>query len=161
MKTLLLLRHGKAEPHNDEDKSRNLTDRGVRDARQMGEVIGKNFEIIDTVISSDAERAAQTARLAAESAGYKGAIDFQSRIYEASTDTLVDVVQDIDDKFETALLVGHNPGFEELFADLADISSFESHLPTCGLVQIELPGKWRDIEKGAGKLIASWEPKGI
>jgi phosphohistidine phosphatase len=160
MKTLLILRHGKAQPYNDEsDKSRSLADRGVKDAKRMGELIAEMVGTIDAIVSSDAARAAETARLAAQGAGYTKKIQFNPDMYGASSHALLGVVRSTAHDVETLLLVGHNPGLEELCADISGKSITECTLPTCGLARIELPGTWKEASIDSGTLKGLWTPK--
>ena len=69
------------------------------------------------------------------------------------------VVQNIDEEVKTACLIGHNPGFEDLANTL--IPEMEvSHLPTCGVVRMQLRSDtWGAVDVGDGKLIEILEPK--
>ena len=65
MKTLLILRHGKAQPDMPKgDHARELTERGERDADTMGFYIIDNIGMPDAILTSDATRAEQTAERA-------------------------------------------------------------------------------------------------
>jgi len=152
MKTLLILRHGKAEQYSEDgDKGRALTARGASD----GEKIAKHFGAPDLIVASNAERAAQTARIAARMTGYTADIIWNSSIYEASLSTLTEIIRSLPPDANTVLIVGHNPGFEELAALLAVDAPRPLALKTSGLAAIGLPGEWSDgAIEGSGKLIA-------
>jgi phosphohistidine phosphatase len=157
MKTLLILRHGKAEGYNvDGDKARDLADRGVRDAHRMGTIIEENISKLDLIVSSDAARAVRTARLAALAAQYSFKIDQRDELYVASSSELLSAVKSLPADVSTVLLVGHNPGLEELVTDL---TGRQIVLATCGLVKIELPGSWKEADVNTGTLAGSWAPK--
>ncbi|MDR3710626.1 MAG: histidine phosphatase family protein [Capsulimonadaceae bacterium] len=157
MKTLLLLRHGKAERYNeDSDRARALADRGVKDSRHMGRLIAHKIGDLDLIVASDAARASQTARLVAEAAGYKSTISFRPEIYAASSRTLLDIVRELPKHDDVVLMVGHNPGMEELADDLAGPS--DSALPTAGLIVITLPGPWSAADVDTGKRVATYGP---
>src|SRR5881396_1474122 len=86
MKTLLILRHGKAEKHVSTvagDKARTLTERGKRDAAAIGRLLRQIAPTIDRIVASDAKRAQQTAEIAAASAGFLGGITTDAAIYGA------------------------------------------------------------------------------
>jgi phosphohistidine phosphatase len=161
MKTLLLLRHGKAQadaPHG--DKKRALTDRGTRDSKTIGSVISSLVTRIDAVITSDAKRADETAELAAASAGYSGKITYEPAMYGADLDTLIRVVRHLPDSADRVLLVGHNPGFEELAAALPVEGTSPPRLPTAGVAHIEFDAThWRDVRPGTGRLVGVHTPK--
>ena len=92
----------------------------------MGRYIGREIGMPDAIITSDAARAEVTAELAAEAMGYVGDLTLVPQIYDANVTTLLAVVRSILDDVDTALLVGHNPGFEEVAAALAGIDSYLS-----------------------------------
>src|SRR5689334_8757368 len=120
MKTLLLLRHAKAEaeaPKGDHDRA--LTGRGERDAAGIGRQIRTLVGCPDAVVTSDARRAKQTAKIVAAAVGFPGKIAAKGKIYEASPETLLEVVRKLPEKARCVLLVGHNPGFERLAGLLA------------------------------------------
>jgi len=156
LKTLLLLRHAKSS--NDDpslkDFERPLNERGRKDAQLVGEYIRKRKINADLVISSPAERARQTAELVLKSAGLKVELRFDKRIYDAGVRRLLNVISQIEDDANAVVLVGHNPGFEELFEALTG----EGHdLPTASLACIELSvEKWSKVRAGAGVGQLKW-----
>lgn len=160
MKTLIVLRHGKAEESAvGGDKKRKLKSRGERDAEAMGKLIGELMKP-DLVVSSDAARARETAELAAAAFGYKGDIQLEPEIYGAGLDTLLEVVRGLPDKSGCVVLVGHNPGFEDLGAALAAEGSPPVSLPTAGFAHLEFSvQKWRSVREGKGKLVGVHWPK--
>ena len=115
----------------------------------------------DVIVSSDAVRARLTAEAVAKTARYAGKILLDPRLYLASPDSIVEVLQTVPDtKAETVMIVGHNPGLEGLIARLTG----EHHeMPTAALAQIELPiVRWRDlIVSTGGTLVALWRPKDV
>lgn len=158
MKRLLILRHAKSS-WNDaslDDWERPLSGRGVRDAPRVGELLRDQSLIPDLIITSDAVRARTTAEAAAQTAGYTREIVVEPSLYHATPDDIVAVLNTVpDDSAGTILVVGHNPGLEELIEQL----SGERHrLPTAGLVQLALPvGRWRDLEPSIrATVVACW-----
>jgi phosphohistidine phosphatase len=152
MKTLLLLRHAKSS-HEDEslrDFDRPLNERGVGDAKLIGDLIRKKKIKPDLIVGSPAERARQTADLALKSARLKVEMKFDKRIYEASPDVLVKVLSQIKDTSNTVMLVGHNPGFEEL---LETLTGEAPTLPTASLAWVDLDvDEWNKVRAGSGHL---------
>jgi len=161
MKSLLILRHGKAEAFNESsDKSRVLAERGIRDAKKMGELILEKTGTPDLIVSSDAARARQTAEIASKAAHYKAAIDFRPEIYNASMGRLIQVVESLPESAKTVLIVGHNPGLFDLAGYLIN-GNLESELPTCGLVHLHVPVKWDEAIIGTAKLVGEYIPKNL
>jgi phosphohistidine phosphatase len=163
MKTLLLLRHGKAQPDAPRgDKERSLTERGRRDGVTMGRLIGSLVPVIDLVTTSDTRRTLETANIVASSAGYTGPLDVEPDIYGAGADTLLEVVRNLPDKAERALLIGHNPGFEDLASELTEPGVERIGLPTAGLAHIEFDvTRWAEVEPGRGRLKGVHSPKSL
>ena len=163
MKTLLVLRHAKSsweEPGID-DHDRPLNQRGRRDAPRMGNFIRKQRLSPDILISSDAVRARQTAEAVADAARYDGEIVLTRRLYLAGPAEIVAVLRTVPDtNAGTVMIVGHNPGLEEIAAQL---TGEPQELPTAALAQISLPiDRWRDVNVSIrGTLDGLWRPKEV
>jgi len=162
MKTLLLLRHAKSSWDNDAlaDHDRPLNERGRRDAPRMGRLLRTLDLTPDQIVASSATRAATTARLVAEAAGYQGEIRYTRDLYLADPEAYVEVARAVDDAVQRLMLVGHNPDIEELVAEL---SGREERMPTAALACFLLPiTAWRDLElTGEYELAGLWRPKEI
>lgn len=164
MKHLILLRHAKSswdDPSLD-DFDRPLAPRGEKDAPKMGRALKAASSLPDLVVCSTAARARQTAAIALKTAGYKGPVRHEDRIYEASVEALLDVVRSIDDAVETAMLVGHNPGFEMLIGALIGQKGHLAsvRVPTANLARLELAvDSWRIVSHGSGTLIWQLIPR--
>jgi phosphohistidine phosphatase len=156
MKTLYLLRHAKSSwaDVNLADFDRPLNDRGLDAAPFMGKFMADNILIPDTILTSPARRAEQTARLVKEAADISYSIKFDERIYEASPQMLNQVVSELDDDLSSAMLVGHNPGIEGFIRFLT--GKLEP-MPTAALAVIDLNiANWAEVsaDKGAVRRIA-------
>ena len=124
----------------------------------MGELIRERGLVPDLVISSDAVRARLTAEAVAEAAGYAGRVLLTPDLYLAGPADIVSLLQTECGDAATVMIVGHNPGLEELLQQLTR----EAHgLPTAALAQISLPiDDWRDLDAAArGTLVGYWQPK--
>lgn len=159
-RSLLLLRHGKAKPDSPQgDKARELNKRGKNDSVSMGRLLASVAERPDLVVTSDALRAVETAHLAAASAGYDDVIELRPEIYGADTETLFAVVQSLPDSARCVLMVGHNPGFEELAAALTGEDAGDIPLSTAAAAHVRFPPvRWADVEAGFGKLAGIYSP---
>ena len=158
MRTLLLLRHGKAEERaTGGDHARALTRRGRQDSATIGERMQALGLRPDAVVTSDARRAGQTAEIVAGILGPTAPLTREPRIYLADADELLTVVRDLPDTQASVLLVGHNPGFQDL-ANL--LAGGVDELPTAGLVHLELAaGRWKDVRPGSATLHGVYGPK--
>ena len=161
MKTLLLLRHAKSSWKDSElrDFDRPLNGRGLNAAPIMGKFISKRKLTPELIISSPAVRARMTAALAMEGGELQSELRYDERIYEADMETLLKVVSQIDETAETVLLVGHNPGMQELVKAL---TGEEHEFPTATLAQISLKlDKWSSVQPASGRLKLLITPKSL
>jgi phosphohistidine phosphatase len=161
MKTLLVLRHAKSswDDRALDDHDRPLNDRGRRDAPRIGDLIHERGLTPETILSSDAVRARLTAEAVAEAAQYAGKIRLNRNLYLAGPADIRAVLGGLDETHgETVMIVGHNPGLEELVAEL---TGEHEDLPTATLAQIALPiDRWRDVDESTrGRLMGLWRPK--
>lgn len=163
MKTLLILRHAKTQSDAPAgDHARELTERGHRNAAAMGAYIHNLTGAPDAIITSDATRARQTAEVVATAVDFTEPLRVEARIYAADLDTLLAVVRRIPDEVDCAMLVGHNPGFEELAGALAGNHDEEIRLPTSGLALLEFDvERWAAVREGAGRLREVATPRTI
>ena len=157
---LLILRHAKSSWADEglDDWQRPLNDRGERDAPRMGTLLRELDLLPDLIVTSDAVRAETTARVAAKAAGYEGRIVLSPELYHASPQAIVDVLRTLPDSARSVMIVGHNPGLEDLVNRLTGQSI---ELPTATLVHLELPAKnWNEIGLSPDAvLIDSWRPR--
>ena len=162
MKTLLILRHAKTQPDAPAgDHARELTERGHRNAAAMGAYIHNLTAPPDAIITTDARRARQTAEIVATAIDFTGPLTVEPQIYAADLDTLLAVVRRIPDDVRSAMIVGHNPGFEELAEALAG-NHDEIRLPTSGLALLEFDlERWDAVQEGAGRVREVATPKTI
>jgi phosphohistidine phosphatase len=140
-----------------DDFDRPLNDRGLKTAPFMGTVMRENGYMPDVIISSPAVRASSTARLVKAAANIASELQFDKRIYEASSQSLNEVAASIDDKYNSAMLVGHNPGIEGFIRYLTgDLES----MPTAALAVIELNiESWSQISAETGSVVNVIRPK--
>ena len=161
MKTLYLLRHAKSSWKNASlaDFERPLKGRGRDAAERMGRFLASKKVNISLLISSPSVRTRETVDVLLQHARLNVEPVFDERIYEASLATLAQIVSEIPADKKTAMLVGHNPGMEEL---LAFLTHETKHMPTCALARISLDGvNWKEIDRGVGKLEWFVTPKDL
>ena len=137
MKTLYVLRHAKSswDNANLSDFERPLNERGMKAAPFMGETMARNNFQPELILSSPAARAKQTALLIKKAGRLEAEIRYDERIYEASPLRLIEIITEIENEFDSIMLIGHNPGFEGLVRYLT--GAFES-MPTAALAVIDL-----------------------
>jgi phosphohistidine phosphatase len=161
MKTLYVVRHAKSSWENPllDDFSRPLNERGKKDAPRMGKRLKEKKTVIDLVLSSSARRALATAQRIAEVLNYgKDKIKSNPDLYHASPQKIFEVVKNVKDKYNSLLLVGHNPGLTEFVNEL--MNQRIDNMPTCGVAACELDVvSWKEVKRGNGKLLFYDYPK--
>ena len=160
MKTLLILRHAKSSWKHPEwtDHDRPLNKRGKRDAPCMGKLLRTQGLVPDLIISSTAKRARSTAKIVARKSGYKEEVELTPRFYLASPSEYISVLTRLSDDYERVMVVGHNPGMEELVERLTGELEI---MTTAALAQVLLSiDQWSQLdEETAGELAHLWRPK--
>ena len=163
MKHLLIIRHAKSDwgERGLEDFDRPLNERGQRNAPEMAKRLIQRNIIPELVVSSPALRAKSTAAYFAEIFGYgQDDIVEEPRIYEASASTLLQLINNWDNRYNSIALVGHNPGLTELAIKLSDFD--DPNIPTCGVALLEFPfDDWRMISAGTGEVKMYDYPKNL
>ena len=141
------------------DFERPLKGRGRDAAEALGRFLASKKVNLAMLISSPSIRTRQTVEIVLRHADLGAEPQFDQRIYEASLATLVQVVSEIPDDKKTTMLVGHNPGMEELLAFLTRESR---HMPTCALARISLDSSgWKEVDRSSGKLEWFVTPKDL
>ncbi len=165
MRTLLLMRHAKSDWSYDNlsDFARPLNSRGKKAAQRMGQWITDNNLTPDHVICSSACRAQETLLgLRQQMTLSNRQITNEERGYLASLNTLLLMLADAPET-DLVLLIGHNPGMEELLTYLcgtdALLSQDQPLMPTATLAQITLPDEWKSLQRGSGSLTTLIRPK--
>ena len=162
MKSVLILRHAKSSWKDPglPDHGRPLNKRGKRDAPLMGRLLKREDLVPEIMISSTAIRACSTAEAVAKTSGYKGEIILDKSLYAAGPEAYLGVMHDLSVEYVRVLIIGHNPGLEELVEMLTE----EIHLfPTCSLAHVKLRvGKWSEIDnKIKGQVAEKWRPRDL
>jgi len=144
MRTLYLLRHAKSswKDSSQADFERPLAHRGRKACEIVARLIQDRGLEFDLVLCSTAIRARETIDLVSKYAKLRTELRFDERIYEATVAQLVEVISEVDNDRKSVLLVGHNPGFE----DLVHLFSWADYrFPTASLAKIKLKiSKWSD-----------------
>src|SRR5215213_2903295 len=139
-RTLILLRHAKSDWSGEEpDIARPLATRGRRQAPDTGRWLAAHVAGIDVAVVSPARRAADTWELVAAELAAPPRVEVDERVYAASGPELLTVVRGLGDDLETVVVVGHNPGLEELTLLL---TGERAPMPTSAVAVITMSGSW-------------------
>ena len=170
MRTLYLLRHAKSawgDPGLD-DFDRPLAPRGRRAAPAVAGWMKANDCAPGYVLCSTARRALETWSLVAGVLAHDPEVEMAEDLYHATPQALFDRAREIPDRHETALMIGHNPGFHMLAAALAGegpddlMRPLATAYPTGALAGIGFDAaRWSDIAPGAGHLACFVRPRAL
>jgi phosphohistidine phosphatase len=161
---LILLRHAKSDWPDVPDEDRPLAKRGRRDAPRIGRWLRDRGYLPDVVVCSAARRTRQTWELVAPELDGSPDVRFEPRAYGASALTLLYLTRELPGQYRTAMLIGHNPGLEELTASLTAAEDGRQtgppgiRLPTAGVAVVEFAGDWPDLAPGQARLLDAVVP---
>ncbi|MFI6059993.1 SixA phosphatase family protein [Streptomyces sp. NPDC051286] len=165
---LIVLRHSKsAWPEGVTDDERPLAGRGRRDAPAAGRWLREARCVPDLVICSTSRRTRETWELVAAELGAVPKVVFEPRVYEATASTLLDVVRTVPERRRTVLLIGHQPGVQDLVLSLAGegddqaVARVHGKFPTSAIAVLLFPGPWARLGPGSAALTAFAIPRGL
>jgi phosphohistidine phosphatase len=159
LKRLSILRHAKSDWGDAEldDFDRPLNDRGWKAARRMGRELKGCGITFDVVIASPAARVRETLDGMTEKLKLNVEIHFEPQMYLATEETLIQIVRGLPASVDAPLLVGHNPGLQQLVLRLTRRGGKRDHVaqkfPTAALARIALPARrWADVAPASGEI---------
>lgn len=171
VKKLTLLRHAKSgwDDPVARDFDRPLNARGKRAALRIGEYLREHDLHYDLVLASPAARVVETIERLAEAIGETIAPAWDKRIYLASAVSLLDVIQEADDRYDSLLMVGHNPGLEDLVLMMVPDrpgdearDQIEEKFPTAAIAEISFAvDRWEDVRPNSGELSLFVRPRDL
>ena len=160
MKTLHLNRHAKSswKSNSNNDHDRPLNGRGKLNAKFMAKLFAKGNKP-DHVISSTAKRALKTAlSFTKELVIAKEDFVLSKEVYASSVQDLMNVINNIDNKYDEVMIFAHNPGLENLSNYLDQ--SFNGALVTCARVKIVFEVEsWKAIGSDSGQVVEHDYPR--
>jgi phosphohistidine phosphatase len=147
MKTVYFVRHAKSswDTAGLPDEKRPLLEKGKKRTKKVIDFLHEKNVKIDYIISSHATRAYETAKILAHSLKYPVEnIKIDPHIYFADGDSLMDQFYDLPDRYESVMIVGHNPSLTDLVNTF--IKEHIDNLPTSGVVSISFEtGRWDEV----------------
>ncbi|MEP7240941.1 MAG: histidine phosphatase family protein [Devosia sp.] len=165
--TLYLLRHAKSDQDGRADFDRPLSKRGAREAVEMGAVMSGRGYRPGLVLCSGARRTRETLAGIQPALTPGTTVEFTRRIYDASAEDLLDLITEQPNTVASLMLIGHNPGFEQLATALAGsgdgaaLARLRAKFPPAGLAVLGFDAAdWADVRPGDGRLEAFETPSG-
>ncbi|MBN1379543.1 MAG: histidine phosphatase family protein [Gammaproteobacteria bacterium] len=160
---LFLLRHAKSDwTQNLKDHDRPLNNRGRKAAIDMGCYLQQQQLCPDQLYCSTAERAKQTILAVLQNLDYpESQVHWDARIYGATLYELLSLLSEWLPHSNSIMMVGHNPGMEELLDFLVpteQIDEYDHRFSTASFAQIQLPDKM-PYRRGCGQLLRYVSPR--
>jgi phosphohistidine phosphatase len=162
---LLILRHAKSSWKDAglADHDRPLAPRGRKAAKVIAEHLSRERLAPQLVLCSSARRTRETLERITPGLGQEAAVRIEPELYAASAQRLLERLRAVDDGVGSVLLIGHNPGLEELAINLAasgsKLAAMKRKYPTGALATLEFAGRWRDLQPGSAELRDFVTPK--
>lgn len=163
---LLIFRHGKSDWDSaaSSDFDRPLAKRGRKAVKRMAHWLREQNLLPQRILSSPAERARQTAvRLCRFVEIPESRIVWEEAIYAAEVEDLLAVLANDSGQNGRLMIIGHNPGLEELVEYLAgkpiEAPTGTPALPTAALARLTMPHDWRRLESGCARLVSVMRPR--
>lgn len=167
LKTLYILRHAKAVPENPAgDAERPLAKRGRKGAAAIGAYLAGLKPQPRLVLCSTAQRTRETLDQVLASLDSAPQVLYEDGLYLASAGRLIERLQLLPERFESVLLIGHNPGLHQLATTLVGASASDQNgltdgFPTAALAVLRLAGAWSALRPHQAKLIDYRTPKSL
>jgi phosphohistidine phosphatase len=167
MKRLYLLRHAKSSWKDTSlaDHDRPLAGRGRRAAKSIARHLREDGIEPELVLCSSARRARETLERIAPALGAP-AVVVERGAYAAGASALIERLRSVPESVESVMLIGHNPGLQDLAVDLARPSPARHELaakyPTAALATLELAvSSWSALDRGTAELVALVRPRDL
>lgn len=163
MKTIVVMRHSKAEHTGPTDFDRTLSERGHVDATIVGEWLAELGLTPDLALVSGATRTVQTWEDVATGAGWDlDLAEYDEALYEAATSTALDLIRRTAEEIRCLVVIGHNPTIASLAEMLDDGEGEQSDdlvlgYPTSAAAVFSYDGPWADLDE-AGATVVAFRP---
>lgn len=152
MKKIYLLRHANSiRKLTQQDHDREITDKGVVEIQRLSAFLHDKKFAADKVFCSTAVRAKQTWNTLSIIGGYTIDTEYLEELYNPSFEEFMKCLSEIDDNYDTVLVVSHNPAISEVVNSIIDSSFIAFGTSNCGAVNANI-NSWSEIKEGCGEL---------
>ena len=159
MKKLILIRHAKSswKDMSLTDFNRPLNGRGKSDGPLMASYLSNRFDNFHFLHSSSSARTFETSKYFIEQIQF-GEIQYDDSLYHCSSSSILEMIKNYSDDYQSAVIIAHNPGLTNLINNITTISL--DNLPTTGIAEIEFNiNSWSDISCENSNLVDLKFPK--
>jgi phosphohistidine phosphatase len=167
MKRLYLLRHAKSSWKDTSlpDHDRPLAGRGRRAAEAIARHLREQDLEPQLVLCSTARRARETLERIQPALG-TATVELEPDLYAASADALLQRLRRVPDPVASVMLIGHNPGLQDLALDLArspgTVTELATKFPTAALATLEVPvSNWHELDHETAEIVAFVRPRDL
>ena len=164
-RSIVLVRHAKADWPDVADHERPLADRGRKDAAAVGEWLATHGIAPGLTLCSTAARTRETWKLAANHLPQRPKTVYEERLYEASPGEIIALLNDVSEEVQDLLVVGHNPGIQGVAEALTGDAKGDTlermtrnGFPTSTIAVLRFDGSWKSLEPGVATLTDYWGP---
>lgn len=161
VRTIVVMRHAKAEETGATDFDRRLAQRGHGDAAEAGRWLAARGLEPELALVSASVRTQETWESLASGAGWDLDAELVEGLYSAGTQTALDLLRQVDDGIISVLVVGHNPTMASLAAILDDGDGDEEAgnelalgYPTSAVTVFEYDGRWSELDEASASVVA-------
>ena len=166
---LILLRHAKSSWKDDSlpDDQRPLARRGRRAVAQLAQHLHETDPGVDLVLCSPARRTRQTWDGVRTGLSGQPEVRYLPEVYEATAGELLQVLNDVDSRYRTVLLIGHNPGMADLLEALvgtgeeAALGRLREGFPTGAVATLSFDAGWADLHRHTARLDGFVRPRDL
>jgi phosphohistidine phosphatase len=164
---VLLVRHAKSAWDDPilNDHDRPLSARGKKAVVDLGDYLGGVQRRPDVVLCSSSRRTVDTLEGIRVALPRRARVEVAEELYLASANTMLSLLHDLDDDVRCAMLIGHNPGTQDLALLLVGSGAPElreqlaAKLPTAAAVTLSFTGSWADLGEGDARIDGMWVPR--
>jgi len=160
-RTIIVMRHAKAEESAPTDFERQLTDRGTADATSAGSWLTERGHVPDHALVSAAVRTQQTWDALVDGGGWDVDPEIDEALYDAGPESALDLIRAVPDHVSTVIVVGHNPAMGSLAQLLDDGEGDEdagnemaTGFPTSAVAVFSFDGDWRELAEASASVVA-------
>jgi phosphohistidine phosphatase len=141
------------------DHDRPLAPRGLKAARRIADHMRSAGIHPELVLCSSAQRARETLALLDPALSADVSVEIEDDLYGADASNLIDRLRRVDPEVDSAMVIGHNPGLEDLAIELAGggdadaLAQLHAKFPTAALATLDLgTGGWAGLDRGTASL---------